>query len=334
MKMSKIVILILFTIIGFTNSYSFDDIDALMKSEKDLYKEKLLEERKSEFVTVNAVIEEIYGKIFVKMDNEDTWLQVGKGDIIKEKMTLISLEKSEVVVRLINESTVNIKENTRVYFYNLRQSPEKESLTETGMSVFSGKIISNVKNILNTGSKYELDTGSATIGVRGTKFMVEVLRDRSSRLKVYEGVVNIISKKTNKGMNVRERERVKLLSNGNFEEKESHNDSFDNDIFKPKENPSEMDQTNESGDLQGVTKGTDISDSLGATGTGLDLTLDWLQERQNESDLTETNNNTAKQDAVIKDLISGAGETSENNVIIEKNPDKTNGKAKLFLTIE
>ncbi len=223
--MKKIKFIFLFFIICSTALYS-DDIEDLMQDNIKKYEAELLATDTSNMNTVKANVIDVVGQVYMKYDTDKSWQQLLIGDSVSEMATVIALEESEAIIKLLNDTEIFINENTKAYFYNLKQSPNKKELTETGIKLFTGKIFSNVKNIMNTGSKYEIDTGSATAGVRGTKFLVELDDNKEANIKVYEGAVYVLSKEANLETTIERNEKMRIDRYGNFEKKEKHEESI------------------------------------------------------------------------------------------------------------
>jgi len=75
---------------------------------------------------------------------------------------------------------------------------------------------------MNTGSKYEVETGSATAGVRGTQFLVEVDKNNESYVTVYEGNVYLTNFDNTFETVIGKDEKIKVDRAGKFGEKQKH----------------------------------------------------------------------------------------------------------------
>jgi len=74
-KISMIFYLILIFLI-YNTAYAFDDIEEMMKDEKEIYEEKLSKENKSNFNIVEALVDDVNGKVFIKYDDNDMWIRI------------------------------------------------------------------------------------------------------------------------------------------------------------------------------------------------------------------------------------------------------------------
>jgi hypothetical protein len=63
----------------------------------------------------------------------------------------------------------------------------------TKVSILNGTVLSNVKKLVNSGSKFEFETPTATASIRGTQVGFDVSSDKTL-IKVYEGEVMVTPK--------------------------------------------------------------------------------------------------------------------------------------------
>ncbi|MGM0508816.1 MAG: FecR family protein [Fusobacteriota bacterium] len=227
----KICFMIVFlTVISF-NSFGMDDLEGLLMSDESNLEAELLREEKAKGDIVTGEVRELRGQAVMKNDEEEVWKQIFKGMEISEGSTIVTMENSQVKIELLDGSIVDLRPKTQAYFKTLRQNPDQKELTETGIKLFMGKIYSNVKKIVDTGSKYKVETSSATAGVRGTKFTVSVDDLGETQTEVYEGVVEFFSNQSPDNLiQVMANERAKISSNGRLSPKETHNNAPPEDI--------------------------------------------------------------------------------------------------------
>lgn len=218
----KKIILLIFLIFLFSFAYGESKVEELLKSDKEVYKELSID-KKSTTIAKTAYVEKINGQAFIQNAGSEIWIQAVAKSEIKEKTTIITMEKTSIKIRLADGSFVNIGAKTKAYFEKMRGEPDKESLSETGIKLFWGKIYSNVKKKVESGGKYEVKTGSVVAGVRGTKYMVSAEKSGENEITVYEGIVavNKIGEKIE--ILINKNEKIKLI-NGKFEIKKEHNE--------------------------------------------------------------------------------------------------------------
>jgi len=87
----------------------------------------------------------------------------------------------------IGESIIRIKEKSKVIISNLVHKNEIES-TQLGLDV--GKMLCKPKKLLKS-EKFIIKTPTAVAGVRGTQFIVEADKAKTTRIKVYDGKIQV-----------------------------------------------------------------------------------------------------------------------------------------------
>jgi len=218
--MKKIIFAITF-IFASVFMFSESKIDDLMKSDAEIHSE--LSSKKSDAkVSKEAVVEKVTGQAFLKSGNSENWVQIVEKSVIKEKMSVITMENSKVRIKTKDGGFINLGQKTKVYFETMKGDPKKEEISETGIKLLWGKIYSNVKKKVESGGKYEVKTGSVVAGVRGTKFLVEAEKNGATDLTVYEGVVAAKKLDSDYEMLVGKGERVHVREDGTFDEKAKH----------------------------------------------------------------------------------------------------------------
>ncbi len=227
--MKRIMILFCFLLFS-AFIFSEENIENLLTEEK-IY----TTEEKGELKNSEGNIIAVEGQVFKREEGSDIWQQIMSGDKIKEKTTVITMFNSKALIKLKTETVITVFEKTRIYFEDLKENVTKETMTETGVKLFAGKIYSNVKNVLETGSNYRINTKSATIGVRGTKFTVEYMDNEETEIEVYEGKVEAESiLRVGKRIYIEKNERVRIDDSGEFKPKEIHTKEppKENEIFE------------------------------------------------------------------------------------------------------
>lgn len=207
--MRKIIIFILISlsILGANNK-----IDDLLKN--DAQNNSTLVET----VKKSGKIENLKGQAFLQKDGSTVWLQLVKNALIEEKSTIVTMDNSEIKIRLDNDILVNVGEKSKLYIENLKSKPKSEVITEAGLKLLFGKVYSNISKKLETGAKYEIKSGSVVAGVRGTRFLVTNLKGGIVEVRVYDGFVIIDNIIENKQYTIQTNQKVNITSEGNTED--------------------------------------------------------------------------------------------------------------------
>lgn len=139
-----------------------------------------VEQVKPEFIPQGLVL-------FVIGDVKSGERQLKVGDVLKEKENLRTGKKSVCDVQvtgLETDVTIRMKENSDFSI----SGHLKKGIKNLQMKIISGKVLVNAQK-LNTKDSIETITPTAVVGVRGTKFEVEIGKDSSSSISVLEGRV-------------------------------------------------------------------------------------------------------------------------------------------------
>ena len=155
------------------------------------------------------------GQAFLQKDGGKSWLQLVKNALVEEKVTIVTMDDSEISIKLDNDITVNIGAKTKLYIESLKSKPKSEAINEAGLKLLFGKVYSNINKKLETGAKYEIKSGSVVAGVRGTRFLVTNLQGGKVEIRVYEGFVVINNVVENKEYTIMKNQKVAIDDLGN-----------------------------------------------------------------------------------------------------------------------
>lgn len=155
------------------------------------------------------------GQAFLQKDGGKSWLQLVKNALVEEKVTIVTMDDSEISLKLDNDITVTVGAKTKLYIESLKSKPKSEAINEAGLKLLFGKVYSNINKKLETGAKYEIKSGSVVAGVRGTRFLVSNLQGGKVEIKVYEGFVVINNVVENKEYTIMKNQKVSIDDLGN-----------------------------------------------------------------------------------------------------------------------
>ncbi len=155
------------------------------------------------------------GQAFLQKDGGKSWLQLVKNALVEEKVTIVTMDDSEISLKLDNDITVTVGAKTKLYIESLKSKPKSEAINEAGLKLLFGKVYSNINKKLETGAKYEIKSGSVVAGVRGTRFLVTNLQGGKVEIRVYEGFVVINNVVENKEYTIMKNQKVAIDDLGN-----------------------------------------------------------------------------------------------------------------------
>lgn len=132
-----------------------------------------------------AAVTDVSGKVTVEKTNENKVFDAFIGMLLTRGDRLETGANSFVALKLDEGKELIISENTCITISELKELNDKE---ETWLQMETGAVWANIKEKLNPDSSFEIETPTAVMGVRGTKFSV-LHRDDTSTVSVIEGRV-------------------------------------------------------------------------------------------------------------------------------------------------
>jgi hypothetical protein len=133
-----------------------------------------------------AVITKVKGNAAIKYSGNEIWDSALVDTKLREQDTIMTWEKSWVTLKLYDNSEITLQPGSSLYIKSLQSS---NKLKRSLFKLITGKVLAKAKEYLEKGSKFEIESESATAGVRGTFFEFGTWADGTSQLIVYEGTV-------------------------------------------------------------------------------------------------------------------------------------------------
>jgi len=112
-----------------------------------------------------------------------------KGAKLSADYTLKTHKSSRLELTLPDSSVLRVAPLSVVKLKSLLRKGKKEN-NKSSFKVTAGKIWANVSKVVGK-DEFEVETGNAVAGVRGTIFQVNVLEDKATVVKVYSGAVAV-----------------------------------------------------------------------------------------------------------------------------------------------
>lgn len=151
-------------------------------------KEALLAETRAR--ANKAVLTYLSGQVQVKKKESMAWTAAQPNMILYEKDQIKVLAKSRAELILDNQSVLRLAENSLLTISKLEEAPAIKKET-TDLHLALGKIWTRATKFFNPGSRYEVGTPTAIAGVQGTTYQVIVAENKVTKIKVYQGEVNV-----------------------------------------------------------------------------------------------------------------------------------------------
>jgi len=108
------------------------------------------------------------------------------GDAISENDTIVTGAQSSCDIK-IGTSIVRVKEKSKMIFSSLAM---KDNVENTSLDLSEGRILCKPKKLLKDES-FTVKTPTAIAAVRGTEFTVEADANKTTRIKVYDGKLQV-----------------------------------------------------------------------------------------------------------------------------------------------
>lgn len=137
-----------------------------------------------------GVVTYLDGQAQVKKSEGPQWSPARPNHILYEKDQIKVLAKSRAELILDNQSVMRLSENTLLTIHKLEEEPATLKET-TGMGLSLGRLWTRTAKLFNPASRLEVRTPTAIAGVQGTVYQVSVANDKSTRIQVFEGAVNV-----------------------------------------------------------------------------------------------------------------------------------------------
>ncbi|WFD10527.1 Ig-like domain-containing protein [Tepidibacter hydrothermalis] len=141
----------------------------------------------------NAEIIDFNGKVKIMKSGGEKAFKPSKKMKLNQGDRIITGEKSWVKVKIDKNKELKVLESSYVSISELTESIDSNT-NKTKLNLVGGRAWVNINKKLNTGSKFEVKTPTAIMGVRGTKFYVSQ-NDGKTDVTVLEGVVSTKTRK-------------------------------------------------------------------------------------------------------------------------------------------
>lgn len=109
-----------------------------------------------------------------------------KSGVLLEPETVIETAKGSLLLELSDGSQVLVKSKTRVVLKSPEAGPRYY------LELVFGKVLTKIQKRLSNAPSFRMGTPTAVITVRGTRFEVEVNKDKRTFVEVFEGIVEVV----------------------------------------------------------------------------------------------------------------------------------------------
>jgi hypothetical protein len=139
-----------------------------------------------------TVISSLRGKVTVLIPPATAWVPGKVGMALSKEYSLKTEAGSTATITFFEGSTIDIEESTEVKIVDLKVD-SASGTTTTLLSQKVGQTISRINKLVDSSSRYEIETPAAVAAVRGTTMQVAVALDGSTTVANIEGSVSVIA---------------------------------------------------------------------------------------------------------------------------------------------
>lgn len=142
------------------------------------------------FGATTTRVSHLNGEVFIGTTDKGPWQPAKKGMTISEDQYIKTGDPGRVELTMPDDSIVRLASNT-LFKINQASFPEKEA-RRFSARLFLGKMWAKVTSRFGTPrGTFNAHTPTAVAGVRGTVYNLEVAKDTSTNIWVYEGKVGV-----------------------------------------------------------------------------------------------------------------------------------------------
>lgn len=153
-----------------------------------------------------AKIVSIVGTANIRRTGTINWVNARVNMPIKERDALRTFIESELELETSEGTIIKLGENSSL---ELDKMVSRGDMENTRMKIMNGNVIANVKKLVNTNSKFEFETPTATAAIRGTVVGFEVNKEKTV-VKVYEGTVVVTPHGAKKGVEIKDNQMTSI----------------------------------------------------------------------------------------------------------------------------
>jgi hypothetical protein len=155
-----------------------------------------------------ASIKSMIGTVKIRKFDTQNWKDAHAKMPVKEKDALRTFVESQVEIVTSEGTLIRLEENTTMELSTFKQMDP--TTQETKVSILNGTVFSNVKKLVNSNSRFNFETPTATASIRGTQVGFDVTSEKTS-IKVFEGEVMVAPKGAASPISVKTNQMVTII---------------------------------------------------------------------------------------------------------------------------
>ncbi len=152
-------------------------------------------------------LDNVLGEVKVRRGSSPRWIDARPRMPIRSKDAVRTFVESGVVVVTSEGTKLSLGENSTVEMAEFLGSDPSNA--QTKVKVLSGKLLSDVKKLTGSKSRFEFETPTATAAIRGTRVGFDVTVERTD-IRVYEGKVLVRPKGSQSGAELKSNQMTQV----------------------------------------------------------------------------------------------------------------------------
>ena len=141
--------------------------------------------------TPQAEVSFVEGKALAQKGANGAWTPLARGSKLAADYTIKTEKGAKIELKLPDGSIIRLSPGSRVALKSLMAQGAKDE-SKASFKLSAGKLWANVSKVVGNERKFEVTTGNAVAGVRGTVFRVDALEEQATVVRVYSGSVAVI----------------------------------------------------------------------------------------------------------------------------------------------
>ncbi|MHB2150675.1 FecR domain-containing protein [Calditrichota bacterium LG25] len=141
----------------------------------------------------SARVKFVLGTVELMRQGKTNWQKVRFHQRVYEGDRIRTALNSRVELAMPDGSVIKINENSMFDVTEIK-TPERDQSDRMGFTLWVGSLFAKFKKIVEERQSRVIETPSAVVAVRGTEFDLEVDRQQTTVVRVYEGRVSLKSK--------------------------------------------------------------------------------------------------------------------------------------------
>jgi hypothetical protein len=134
-----------------------------------------------------AFISLVEGTVEIKKSSAVDWVEAKVKDSLAENDVIRSGANSKAAITFFDGSVINLESNTQIEIKQLTSSKP----TNIHLKQEIGETLSKVEKLVDSASRYEIETPVAVAGVRGSQMKVTVAQDGTTDVQNVEGKISV-----------------------------------------------------------------------------------------------------------------------------------------------